>query len=120
MLDPNDMRLRDLINWLITPARCGIYLSTADLARIGASLGIRIAPMSRYAGVEQLFRSAAIDDTVDDLFAAFQTEFESHIATYDSCNSPALIPWISRSTAALDTWGDVHNVWREQDTKLQS
>jgi hypothetical protein len=114
MLDPHDMRLRDLIRWLTTPARCGLYISISDFGRIGRELGIRIAPMSRYAAAEQLFRTAALDDQVDDLFDALRREFESHIHSYGEIGSPTAEPWIERATAALANWDEIWAVWREE------
>lgn len=114
MLDPHDMRLRDLLRWLTTPAKCGLYLSISDFARIGRELGIRIAPMSRYAAAEQLFRTAALDEQVDDLFATIRREFEAHLQSYRDVGSPTIEPWIERATAALTTWDQIWAVWREE------
>ena len=114
MLNPHDMRLRDLIRWLTTPAKCGLYMSISDFGRIGRELGFRVAPMSRYAAAEQLFRTAALDDQVDDLFAAVRHEFESHIRAYREVGSPTTEPWIERAEQALTTWDQIWAVWREE------
>ena len=113
-LDPHDMRLRDLIRWLTTPARCGLYMSISDFGRIGRELGFRISPMSRYAAAEQLFRTAALDDRVDDLFAALRREFEAHLRSYRQIGSPTSQPWIERAEQALVTWDEIWTVWREE------
>lgn len=115
MLDPNDMRLRDLVGWLTTPARSGVYLSTSDLERVGRDLGIRVMPMSRAAAVEQLFRTAALDDAVDELFAALRAEINSHRERYLDCDSLALQPWIDRAGEAAHTIDLLQEAWRNRE-----
>lgn len=115
MRDSDDLRLRDLIRWLTTPAQSGVYLSTVDLERIGRELGVRIAPMGRAAAVEQLFRTAALDDTVDDLFTALSEEIAAHRERYIACNSAALQPWIDRTAESLQTIDQLQQTWRNRE-----
>ena len=68
--------LRDVAAWLTTPAACGVFLSTFDLVRIAHSIGTSVTPLNRRFAVEQLFRSAAIADAPDPLFAALVADTE--------------------------------------------
>ena len=112
MLDQNDLSLRQLVGWLTTPARCGVYLSVADIARIGAPLSVSIAPISRRAAVEQLFRAAAIDERVPELFAALADEFAAQRDAYLACDSPHLEPWVARSAEGRATIQALAESWQ--------
>lgn len=90
--------LRDVARWLTTPARCGLYLSSRDLHRVGESAGITGLPMNRRFAVEQLFRSAAIDEQLDRLFDALAGEVSAHILAYQECDSPVMDAWIAQAT----------------------
>lgn len=114
MLDPNDLSLRQLIGWLTTPARCGVYLSVADIARIGAPLSVSIAPISRRAAVEQLIRTAAIDERVPELFTALLAEFEAQRDAYLACDSPHLEPWATRAAEGRTTIQALAESWQAE------
>lgn len=111
MLDPEDLSLRQLLGWLTASARCGVYLSVADLARIGGELGLTVAPLSRRAALEQLIRGAAIDERVPELFAALAAEFETHRAAYLSCESPHLDTWAERAAQGRATIQALAATW---------
>lgn len=114
MLDPNDLSLRQLLAWLTSPARCGVYLSVADLARIGAGLGVGVAPLSRRIALEQLVRGAAIDERVPELLAALAAEFESQRAAYLACGSSALDDWAARAAQGRATVQALSETWQAE------
>lgn len=81
---------------------CGLYLSTRDLHRVGDSAGITGLPVNRRFAIEQLFRSAAIDDQLDGLFDALAGEVSGHILAYRECDSPVMDGWIRRATETAE------------------
>ena len=95
---PADERsLRDVAAWLTTPAQCGVFLSAHDLRRIGSSIGIHVTPLNRRFAVEQLFRSAAIDQTLNVLLTALIAEVRAQISAYELCDIAQLQPWVERA-----------------------
>lgn len=110
--DSTDERsLRDIAAWLTTPSSCGVFLSAADLRRIGQRVGIGVTPLNRRFAVEQLFRSAAIEDSADPLVTAFIEEILNHTAAYEACNSVHLDPWIDRCHDTVTTLQGMREEW---------
>lgn len=108
----DERSLRDIAAWLTTPASCGVFLSAFDLKRISQSIGIGVTPLNRRFAVEQLFRSAAIDNTPGPLFAALMAEVSAHREAYEECDSPHLQPWIDLAGATLNTLEEMRETWR--------
>jgi hypothetical protein len=108
------------VRWLTTPAQCGVFLSIADLVRVGEGIGIRIMPMSRSAAVEQLFRTAALDDNVDNLFEVLIREIEAHRTSYTEIDSRVMQPWIEHADATVMKLRKLQGIWRENDAANQS
>ncbi len=119
MLDAENLNLRDLTTWLLTPARCGVYLSADDLTRIGEQLELRIMAMSRRSALERLFQAAALDGSVDDFFGAIIREFQCHRAVYISLKTPALERWIAQVEAAISTLSDLQLTWQVHDQNVE-
>jgi hypothetical protein len=108
----DERSLRDVAAWLTTPASCGVFLSAFDLKRISNSIGIGVTPLNRHFAVEQLFRSAAIDDTPDPLFSALIDEVKAHQEAYERSDSPHLQSWIDLAGATLATLEEMRETWR--------
>ena len=99
--------LRDIARWLTTPAACGLYLSARDLERIGLRAGVRGLPRSRRQAVEQLFRTAALDDRVGDLLETLMHEVGEHIASYEESAHPAMDAWGLAASATRERLGEM-------------
>jgi hypothetical protein len=108
----DDRSLRDIAAWLTTPASCGVFLSAFDLKRVSQSIGIGVTPLNRRFAVEQLFRSAAIDDNPGPLFAALIAEVAAHQEAYERCDSPHLQPWIDLTRVTMTTLSKMQETWR--------
>ncbi|CAN5683545.1 hypothetical protein BH23CHL2_BH23CHL2_03060 [soil metagenome] len=100
----NDMSARQLVRWLATPVLSGFYLSPDDLRRLGAHIGVNVAPYGRANGLEQLLRGASLDDRLGDALALLRAEMADHLERYKALELPALGPWIERAEATLDAW----------------
>ena len=93
--------LRDIARWLTTPAACGLYLTMRDLERIGQSAGISGLPRNRRFAVEQLFRSAALEEDLSSMFDALTAEATRQREAYLACDSPALDTWELRAAETI-------------------
>lgn len=120
MLDPTDARLRDIINWLTIPARCGFYFSHADIDRIAGRRGRTGYPGSRFNAFEQVILTAALDNRVDELFRSVHEEMRAHLERYRTYDVPAMKPWIERAAASIQAWGEIETTWREHLDELGS
>lgn len=96
-----ELGLRDIARWLTTPSQSGVYFSLDDLDRIGNQVGIQGLPRNRRFAVEQLFRSSALDDRLEDLLDVLDGELAVHIERYRECDHEALAPWIALAGSAL-------------------
>lgn len=110
---PDERSLRDVAGWLTTPAACGVFLSAFDLKRLGQSIGIGVTPLNRRFAVEQLFRSAAVDESADALFEALVEEVTAHRARYEECGSVHLRPWIDLCGDTINTLLTMREDWRQ-------
>lgn len=115
-LNSDERSLRDVAAWLTTPAACGVFLSAFDLKRVGQAAGIGVTPSNRRFAVEQLFRSAAIDDTPGPLFAALVAEVTAHLEAYQACDSVHMQPWIERAGETLTALAEMLESWRSAES----
>jgi hypothetical protein len=112
--DLREMGARQIVRWLATPARSGIFLGPADIQRLGAEIGVRVAPFNRTMGLEQLLRGAALDDRLDDALALLSAEMAAQLAAYRALELPALGPWIARAAATVSAWSAIEQAFLEQ------
>ena len=102
--------LRDIARWLTTPSRSGVYLSAIDLQRVGDKAGLGRLPQNRRFAVEQLFRSAAIDGRLPELFSALETELRSHQQAYTDCDAVWFTEWMQAVDSSLERLNDMRSV----------
>ena len=79
---PDEVRLRDVIRHLLTPAHAGIYLGRDDLARLGATLGFPLPALDRRIMLEHLFVAAGPAGLVPRLLDLLREETDAWIAAY--------------------------------------
>ena len=103
-LDEED-GVRQLVEILVTPARCGGLLTKMDLRSLGSELRIPAGFGSRPQTLENLFASAAEFDESAALLTAIAGRFEVLVDLYDAWSdehpalAPAAAPW--RRSAAF-------------------
>ena len=78
----DDVRLRDVIRRLLTPARAGLFLGRDDLARLGAALGFPLPALDRRIMLEHLFVAAAPAGLLPRLLDLLREEVDAWIAVY--------------------------------------
>ncbi len=78
----DEVPLRAVIRRLLTPARAGLFLSRADLARLGAALGFPLPALDRRLMLEQLFLAAGPAGFLPHLLDLLAAEAEAWISTY--------------------------------------
>ena len=106
LLDDPSAGLRDIADFLTTPAHCGFYLSRDDLGRLGRSLALPHGFGHRRLLLENLFRAAAGFEHLPALLDALREQVAVWQTFYASLPSPLAAPWQARlagSLALLDT-----------------
>ena len=108
-LEDPETDLRAIAEWLATPARCGVYLTRADLARIGGGRRVPRGFGDRGQLLVNLLRSAAcfdaLDGVVGDLEAVLDAWLEAFTAPRYSEIAEALAPWTTRAGETRDRLG---------------
>lgn len=102
---PDELRLRDVIRFLLAPARCGLFLSRARLGQMALALGTRLPFGSRFEVCEWLFVSAGQNERTTQLLQQFAQEAAEWASAYRAWSSayPAWQPvgaqWLARVEA---------------------
>ena len=78
----DEVRLRDIVRFLLVPSRCGMFLSRSRLGMIARGLGLRLPFGSRFEVAEWLFSSAGQNDMVSSLIAALGVEADAAETSY--------------------------------------
>jgi TorA maturation chaperone TorD len=104
-----ELSLRALLHFVLTPARCGVFLSRSRLGQMAKGLGMRLSFGSRFDVAERLFASAGESGQVEGLIGALNDEVEVWQAEYRAWaeQSPAWRPfaetWLARTADAMRT-----------------
>ena len=69
-----EIRLSDVLRFLLTPARCGFFLSRGRLGQLARGAGLRIPFGSRFDVARSVFEQAGEEATVDGLIALLSRE----------------------------------------------
>ena len=99
----DETSLRDVVRFLLVPARCGIFLSRARFGAIANALGMQLPFGSRFEVCEWLFASAGESEQVAGLLQALHAESEAWASAYRTWASryPAWqalsAPWLARA-----------------------
>lgn len=99
--------LRDMVRFLLTPARAGLILSRDDLARIGAELGFSLPALDRRIMLEQLFQSAGPAGQLSGLLRLLDAEASAWQAVYRE--------WETQYPHSAPIWAD----WRGRVAALR-
>ncbi len=94
-----ELRLRDIVRFLLAPARCGMFLSRSRLGAMANALGMRLPFGSRFEVCEWLFTSAGESSKLDGLLQQLQSEAEVWASEYQS--------WAAKYPA----WQPIAAVW---------
>ena len=79
----DELRLHDVVRFLLTPAQCGVFLSRARLGHLARAIGLRLPIGSRFEVAERLFGAAGESERIDQLLSALQAEFEAWASEYE-------------------------------------
>jgi TorA maturation chaperone TorD len=98
----DELRLRDVVRFLLVPARSGMFLSRARLGTLANALGMRLPFGSRMEVAEWLFAGVGQSSQVLLLLQALDAEAAQWDRSYRECAEewplwqPIAVPWRSR------------------------
>lgn len=92
---------------LVTPARCGIYLTRARIRRLAAEMGLRAGVQSRARMVETLFREAGSEGRTGELLDRLDAEAATWLDRYRA--------WAKACPPAKSAW----KPWTDLAKKLR-
>lgn len=82
--DPSEeVRLFDVVRYLLSPAECGFFLSRSRLGRIAREIGMRLPFNSRFDVAENLFASAGESGRLPELLGSLEREREGWDGAYE-------------------------------------
>ena len=73
----DEVRLRDIVRFLLAPSRCGMFLSRSRLGMIARGLGLRLPFGSRFEVAEWLFSSAGQNEMAPALITSLRVEADA-------------------------------------------
>ena len=106
--DDEEVRLRDVLHFFLSPARCGIFLSRGRLGRLGHDLGLALPFGAREIVAETLFNAAGQSGQLQPLLAALRAEIAGWSDAYRRWQtafpawSPVARMWLARTSASLE------------------
>ena len=74
--------LHELAEFLVTPARSGIFLTRSRIRSLAGEMGLRAGVQNRARMLENLFREAGSDGRVQELLARIDEVAEENLARY--------------------------------------
>ena len=98
--------LHELAEFLVTPARSGIFLTRSRIRSLAQEMGLRAGVQNRARMLENLFREAGSDGRVQELLARIDGVAEENLARYRAWSKacpPSKAAWRdwSKKTQAL-------------------
>jgi hypothetical protein len=99
---------RELLRWLLTPARSGVVVTRDDLARIAAALGFAVPALDRRIMLEHLFVAAGPAGLLPRLLDLLAGEVDTWAATYRA--------WEAACPHSAPLWRD----WRARAEALRA
>ena len=82
--DPaEEVRLFDVVRYLLSPAECGFFLSRSRLGRIAREIGLRLPFNSRFDVAQNLFASAGEAGRVPELLGSLERERDDWDGAYE-------------------------------------
>jgi TorA maturation chaperone TorD len=112
----DEVRLYDVLRFLLAPARCGVFLSRSRLGQLAREMGLCLPFGSRYEVAEGLFGAAGETERIDRLLIALQAEIEAWATTYRRWAEryahwrPAAELWLGRTAQALRTLAEMREI----------
>jgi len=112
----DELTLRYLVRFFLTPARCGMFLSRSRWGHTANALGMRLPFGSRFDVAEIVFRIAGDSQRVTELLQALSEELEQWAAAYRAWSTgyPAwqafAVRWLRRIDSARQTLAGMREI----------
>ncbi len=105
--DNGELRLSDVLSFLLAPARCGFFLSRSALARLGGRISLRVPFGGRFETARGLFESAGESGRVEALLDQIAGQTDLWEQSY------------ARTAAAFPAWTSWAEPWRTRLTRCR-
>ncbi|MGH2542353.1 MAG: hypothetical protein ACRDIB_06145, partial [Ardenticatenaceae bacterium] len=92
----------DVVHWLLTPYKCGLFLARESIAAISQELSLPLVMGERSRMLETLFRAAGQYDMLGELLKHLTRRFDDADAAY--------LAWASEYPA----WHPYAQAWRKR------
>lgn len=112
----DEVSLRSLLHFFLTPMRCGVYLSRSRWGQMALDLGRRLPFGSRFEVAEMLFASSGEAGQIEPLLTVLEAEVEAWAAEYRALAEkyPAWRPnaetWLARTAGATRTLSEMREL----------
>ncbi len=105
--DNGELRLSDVLSFLLAPARCGFFLSRSALARLGRRVALPVPFGGRFETARGLFESAGESGRVEELLDQIAGQIDLWEQSY------------ARTAAAFPAWTSRAEPWRTRLTRCR-
>lgn len=106
-VDQDEVRLRELVGFFLTPAHSGVFLSRGHLGGFARALGLRLPFGGRHDVATALFTAAGQSERLEPLLRQLEAEVQAWTAVYRqwATTYPAWTPvaehWLGRTAGTL-------------------
>lgn len=108
--------LRAVVHFFLTPARCGVFISRAQLGNLARRLGLRLPFGSRVEVASTLFHSVGASGQVDALLNELRAEISEWSKVYSAWTrecaawQPFATMWLERTAYALNKTQELREI----------
>jgi TorA maturation chaperone TorD len=117
-----EVSLRDIARFFLTPAKCGMFLSRSRLGQMAKESGMRLPFGSRFDVAEMLFASAGEAGQIESLIDVLKSEVEAWATEYRAWaeKHPAWRPfveaWLARTADSTRTLAEMKRIVETERT----
>jgi TorA maturation chaperone TorD len=120
-----ELRLKDILRFFLTPARCGLFLSRSRLGQMAKQLGMRLPFGSRWEVAEALFIAAGEGGQIQRLLMLIETETQDWLTMYKQWREhyptgrPLVMPWVEAGQTALQMLGGLKELAEHNQFEME-
>jgi TorA maturation chaperone TorD len=117
----DEISLRDVVQFFLAPARCGVFLSRARLGQMAKNFGLHLPFGSRFEVAETLFLSTGQAGQIVPLLGALDAEIRAWRSEYLRWQEaqpnwkPAALLWLARTSKALEQLAEMQSLVQDKE-----